>query len=295
MPKINAYEKASVSKSSLREIPLAKIILPFPPNLTPAEVFARKINGDYPSKAPNNFIIYRSAFVKEFNSKGIYPPMKVLSPIISKRWKEEPDFVKAYYSSLAFNATKLLSAAGDGFSNIDSNFYSKPTTKKIAFNNYSKIYNKKKAIEKGSLNSNNLAKEQEKEYRVTETTASVENLIFQEIHQQPHQQQFLIDHNLSNFDTIFNDASNFVHAHQPYEPNLQQNESPAENSLLITPIDYLPFYENFLQDLSPIPSNQSINTSPISTTFSLDEHRCPGLQELCNCSATSFSSAYNSL
>ncbi|KAG9289904.1 hypothetical protein G9A89_010210 [Geosiphon pyriformis] len=85
--------------------------LPFPPKITGIEVFTRKKGRKVPTKAPNNFIIYRSAYVKELNSKGHYLPMKILSPIISKKWKTEPDSLKAEYTRIANEATRLLNEA----------------------------------------------------------------------------------------------------------------------------------------------------------------------------------------
>ncbi|CAG8628200.1 5371_t:CDS:2, partial [Ambispora leptoticha] len=48
------------------------------------------------------------AFVKELNAQGHYPSMKQISSTISKKWKEEPEWVKAQYSIISYDANKLL-------------------------------------------------------------------------------------------------------------------------------------------------------------------------------------------
>ncbi|CAG8629037.1 13252_t:CDS:1, partial [Ambispora gerdemannii] len=60
------------------------------------------------------------AFVKELNAQGHYPSMKIISSTISKKWKEEPEWVKAQYSIISYDANKLLKEMINDSSNNNS-------------------------------------------------------------------------------------------------------------------------------------------------------------------------------
>ncbi|CAG8461705.1 9418_t:CDS:1 [Ambispora gerdemannii] len=100
--------KNNIELSISLSVALEAMSPPFPPEITAAEIIAPKQDGRAPTKAPNNFLIYRKAFVKALNSKGIFLPMRAVSLAISKRWKSEPAWVKDAYSQIANEAGQLL-------------------------------------------------------------------------------------------------------------------------------------------------------------------------------------------
>ncbi|KAG9287569.1 hypothetical protein G9A89_019630 [Geosiphon pyriformis] len=82
----------------------------FPPQISPQDLLTPKLSAldVRPSKPPNAFIIYRVAAVKELKAHGCGAiQMTKLSGRISDCWKQEPENVKAFYKSLAKEATRL--------------------------------------------------------------------------------------------------------------------------------------------------------------------------------------------
>ncbi|CAG8569922.1 14175_t:CDS:1 [Ambispora leptoticha] len=100
--------KNNAELSNLLSATLESMSPPFPPEITAEEIIVPKQDGKAPTKAPNNFLIYRKAFVKTLNSKGIFLPMRAISLAISKRWKSEPAWIKDAYTQIANEAGQLL-------------------------------------------------------------------------------------------------------------------------------------------------------------------------------------------
>ncbi|CAG8598337.1 10740_t:CDS:1, partial [Scutellospora calospora] len=79
----------------------------FPPSISENELVNFKENGEKPLRISSSFIYYRKMFVREFKLKyGRVPPMTKISPIISQRWKEEPECVKETYANIVSAAKK---------------------------------------------------------------------------------------------------------------------------------------------------------------------------------------------
>ncbi|CAG8514839.1 10218_t:CDS:2 [Acaulospora morrowiae] len=80
------------------------IKLPFPPMINPRDLITLNPDGREPSRAPNAFIIYRKLFIKTAKCEGYSLPMTVMSPMVSKSWKKEPEMVKKEYKRIAREA-----------------------------------------------------------------------------------------------------------------------------------------------------------------------------------------------
>ncbi|CAG8660976.1 9670_t:CDS:1, partial [Scutellospora calospora] len=79
----------------------------FPPSISENKLVNFKENGEKPLRISSSFIYYRKMFVREFKLKyGRVPSMTKLSPIISQRWKEEPEYVKETYTNIVSAAKK---------------------------------------------------------------------------------------------------------------------------------------------------------------------------------------------
>ncbi|GBC05200.1 hypothetical protein RclHR1_00610012 [Rhizophagus clarus] len=78
------------------------IDVPFPPELTVNEILSRRTNERLRSKAPNQFFIYRLAYIKAYKKKtGRNIPMTKISSDISISWSRLPPVVKNAYKDLS--------------------------------------------------------------------------------------------------------------------------------------------------------------------------------------------------
>ncbi|GBC07695.1 hypothetical protein RclHR1_07630001 [Rhizophagus clarus] len=85
---------------SANEIP--SINVPYPPELTVEEILGRRPNTKLRSRAPNSFIIYRLAYIKELKRiVGDNISMNKISRHISLSWSKEPSEIKAAYKELS--------------------------------------------------------------------------------------------------------------------------------------------------------------------------------------------------
>ncbi|GBC05196.1 hypothetical protein RclHR1_00610008 [Rhizophagus clarus] len=82
------------------EVPLINV--PYPPELTVEEILNRRSDEKLGSRAPNQFLIYRQAYIKELR-KGINGTisMKKISSNISASWSRESSEVKEAYRRLS--------------------------------------------------------------------------------------------------------------------------------------------------------------------------------------------------
>jgi hypothetical protein len=82
------------------EIPLINV--PYPPELTVEEILSRRTDKKLRSRAPNQYFIYRLAYIKELKKtlNGNIPMIKI-SPYISLSWSREPPEVKEAYKRLS--------------------------------------------------------------------------------------------------------------------------------------------------------------------------------------------------
>ncbi|KAG9287288.1 hypothetical protein G9A89_008918 [Geosiphon pyriformis] len=112
-PDLISSEDLSKLQSSLNSF-LESIKLPFPPDICISEIISDKPNGRQPSKGPNNFLIYRKAFVKELNRQNLFIPMKSISSSVGKKWKKEPAHVKEEYTRLASEVRQHLNEKNYG-------------------------------------------------------------------------------------------------------------------------------------------------------------------------------------
>ncbi|RIB12230.1 hypothetical protein C2G38_2041988 [Gigaspora rosea] len=71
----------------------------FPPIIDIDDLVKPKVTK--PSRPPNAFLIYRKAYIKELQSRGINLGMTQISPMVSESWKQEPEIVKQEYKKLA--------------------------------------------------------------------------------------------------------------------------------------------------------------------------------------------------
>jgi hypothetical protein len=82
------------------EIPLINV--PYPPELTVEEILSRRTDERLGSKAPNQFFIYRLAYIKELRKMiGENISMTRISPHISLAWSKETPEVKEAYKRLS--------------------------------------------------------------------------------------------------------------------------------------------------------------------------------------------------
>jgi hypothetical protein len=89
------------------KIPLINV--PYPPELTIEEIVGRRSVDRLGSKGPNQFFIYRLAYLKELRKKfGDNVSMTKISPSISLSWSKEPPKVKMAYKSLSYQVENRL-------------------------------------------------------------------------------------------------------------------------------------------------------------------------------------------
>ncbi|CAG8585617.1 614_t:CDS:1 [Paraglomus brasilianum] len=85
---------------------LPHIIVPFPPQINAKDLIDKQNKkGKKATKPPNAFMIYRMRYVQQLHSKGYRLPMRDLSPLISKSWREQPDMIVQHYEQLAKEAS----------------------------------------------------------------------------------------------------------------------------------------------------------------------------------------------
>ncbi|CAG8512410.1 8708_t:CDS:2 [Paraglomus occultum] len=77
--------------------------LPFPPQLDITDLVT-KYTRKRLARFPNEFIIYRSLYVKYLKERNHNFSMTDLAPIVSKLWKNEPDNVKNFYKQVSIEA-----------------------------------------------------------------------------------------------------------------------------------------------------------------------------------------------
>ncbi|EXX64085.1 hypothetical protein RhiirA5_501227 [Rhizophagus irregularis] len=89
------------------EIPLINV--PYPPELTVEEILSRRSEDKLRSKAPNQFLIYRLAYIKELRKMiGENISMTKISRQISSSWAREPPEIKQAYKNLSGLAENRL-------------------------------------------------------------------------------------------------------------------------------------------------------------------------------------------
>ncbi|KAG9285214.1 hypothetical protein G9A89_004429 [Geosiphon pyriformis] len=84
------------------------IQISFPPSLALQDCIIRKENGDFPSKSPNCFILYRRAFHKELQRRGFKLKQKSISTMVSRSWKRLSPEIKQSFKDLAKQAHNEL-------------------------------------------------------------------------------------------------------------------------------------------------------------------------------------------
>ncbi|KAG9287127.1 hypothetical protein G9A89_001021 [Geosiphon pyriformis] len=110
---------------------LPPIPLPFPP-ITDAERLVSKISTKKTlARFPNAFIIYRAEYVQYLKSQGIHLSMTELSPMISRSWKQESEFVKDTYTRLSLQAEKLYLRRGSEQYILSNQEYYHPSQQEI--------------------------------------------------------------------------------------------------------------------------------------------------------------------
>ncbi|RGB35654.1 hypothetical protein C1646_699090 [Rhizophagus diaphanus] len=89
------------------EIPLINV--PYPPELSVEEILSRRSDERLRSKAPNQYFIYRMAYIKQLRKIiGENISMTRISPYISFSWSKEPLEVKETYKRLSDQAENQL-------------------------------------------------------------------------------------------------------------------------------------------------------------------------------------------
>ncbi|CAG8510424.1 4887_t:CDS:2 [Rhizophagus irregularis] len=89
------------------EIPLINV--PYPPELTVEEILSRRSEEKLRLRAPNQFFIYRLAYIKELRKIiGENISMTKISPQISSSWAREPPEIKQAYKNLSDLAENRL-------------------------------------------------------------------------------------------------------------------------------------------------------------------------------------------
>ncbi|CAB4431267.1 unnamed protein product [Rhizophagus irregularis] len=90
----------NVKKSSKYVLPLFKV--PFPPELTVEEILSSRSDDKLKSKAPNRYLIYRLAFLKELRKRtDENVSMTKISSHISSMWFNETTAVRDAYRDLS--------------------------------------------------------------------------------------------------------------------------------------------------------------------------------------------------
>ncbi|GBC05201.1 hypothetical protein RclHR1_00610013 [Rhizophagus clarus] len=109
------------------EIPLVNI--PYPPELTIEEILSRRSDERLRSKAPNQFFIYRLAYLKELRKiMGENISMTKIAPEVGTSWSREPPEVKEAYKVLSERVKNRLKEMrqNDPLIIIHENFPSPP-------------------------------------------------------------------------------------------------------------------------------------------------------------------------
>ncbi|POG77948.1 hypothetical protein GLOIN_2v1542938, partial [Rhizophagus irregularis DAOM 181602=DAOM 197198] len=89
------------------EIPLINV--PYPPELSVEEILSRRSDERLRSRAPNQYFIYRMAYIKQLRKIiGDNISMIRISPYISSSWSKEPPEVKEAYKRLSGQAENRL-------------------------------------------------------------------------------------------------------------------------------------------------------------------------------------------
>ncbi|GBC08940.1 hypothetical protein RclHR1_00850021 [Rhizophagus clarus] len=113
---------------SSNEIPLFNV--PYPPELTVEEIISRRSYEKIGSRAPNQFFLYRLAYIKELKRRfGNNITMTKASPYISLSWSKEPPEVKETYkrlSAMVENRLKEIRKIDDPLVIIQENFSPPP-------------------------------------------------------------------------------------------------------------------------------------------------------------------------
>ncbi|PKC10276.1 hypothetical protein RhiirA5_414578 [Rhizophagus irregularis] len=90
----------SNKKSTKYEVPFFKV--PFPPEVTVEEILATRSDDKLKSRAPNRYLIYRIAFLKELRKRtNDNVPMTKISGHISSLWHNESAVVRDAYKTLS--------------------------------------------------------------------------------------------------------------------------------------------------------------------------------------------------
>ncbi|EXX68044.1 uncharacterized protein OCT59_001630 [Rhizophagus irregularis] len=90
----------NVKKSTKYVLPLFKV--PFPPELTVEEILSSRSDDRLKSKAPNRYLIYRLAFLKELRKRtDENVSMTKISSYISSMWFNETTSVRDAYEDLS--------------------------------------------------------------------------------------------------------------------------------------------------------------------------------------------------
>ncbi|CAG8570083.1 1125_t:CDS:1 [Funneliformis caledonium] len=84
------------------------IKVPFPPPIEESELQPSMKKGKLPVRATNQFLLYRTAYIKTMRESGYQDiNMRVISKLASDSWNLEPPFVQQEYKSLALKAKGL--------------------------------------------------------------------------------------------------------------------------------------------------------------------------------------------
>src|ERR1043166_8021238 len=84
------------------------IKVPFPPPIDESELKPSMKKGKLPVRATNQFLLYRTAFIKTLRENGINDiNMRTISKMASDLWNLEPEFVQQEYKTLALKAKGL--------------------------------------------------------------------------------------------------------------------------------------------------------------------------------------------
>ncbi|PKK69335.1 hypothetical protein RhiirC2_850792 [Rhizophagus irregularis] len=88
---------------------ISLINVPYPPELTVEEILSRRSEEKLRLRAPNQFFIYRLAYIKELRKIiGENISMTKISPQISSSWAREPPEIKQAYKNLSDLAENRL-------------------------------------------------------------------------------------------------------------------------------------------------------------------------------------------
>jgi hypothetical protein len=105
-------ERPPIQTKKRQPLDIPEINLPFPPNITPREIFEKTLlrkltKSEGARKSPNKFLIYRTVVVLELHRQNIHYSMTEVSGAIAKKWKSEPKIVKDEYTKLASQVDEL--------------------------------------------------------------------------------------------------------------------------------------------------------------------------------------------